>query len=69
MLTVTFSVPDEFGPALRAAVDEQRNLIGERLTGAHLFDKERDLTYASAAFASLGAAVNALVPRPAEDYD
>lgn len=69
MLTFTFSIPTEFGPAFRAAVEEQRNTIGERLTGAHEFDKERALTHASDAFASLGAAVNALVPRPSEDYD
>lgn len=68
MLTLSFQIPDEFGPAFRAAVDEMRNALGERLTGAHDFEKERAVTHASSAFASLARAVNAQVPRPAEEY-
>lgn len=69
MLTITFTIPDSHGPALRAAVDDLRNQVGEKLTGNHRYEKEEALTQSASALARLGAAVNAVVPRPAEDYE
>lgn len=69
MLTFTFSVPDEHGGALRAAIEGLRNDIGEKLTGNHRYEKEEALTQAAAALGPLAAAINEQVERPEEDYE
>lgn len=62
-------IPDEHGPALRSAINEHRNELGERLAGAHKFDKEDALTRAVSSFGQLAAAINAVIPKEDPDYE
>ena len=68
-LTFTFTVPHEFGSALKSAVDEISETIGGRLEGPHAFAKEGALTKAAAAVAALRASVNQQVKFGSADYD
>lgn len=65
LLTITFQVPDEHGPALRSAIEELSGELGSRVEGPHSFDREDALTKALCAVGILRAAVNTHVP--AED--
>ena len=55
---ITFDVALEHIPALNAAVDEIRDLVGTRLEGPHKFSKEAALTRASIGLGALAAALN-----------
>jgi hypothetical protein len=61
-LTSTTLIPSEHGPALRSAINEIRNELGERASGAHKYPKEEALTQAIAAVGQLAACVNTVVP-------
>lgn len=67
--TATAEIPSEQGPALRSALAEIRNEVGERLAGAHRFTKEHALTNASAALGSLCATVNAVIEKEDPEYE
>lgn len=58
-MTLTFTIRRGDGPALRSAIDEIRQKVGQRLEGAHLFAKEHSLTNAAIALACLAAVLNA----------
>lgn len=62
-------IPDEQGPALRSAIQEIRNEVGERLAGSHRFPKEFALTRAVSALGALGAAINVAIPEEDPDYE
>lgn len=62
-------IPSEQGPALRSALAEIRNEVGERLAGSHRFTKEHALTNASAALGSLCATVNTVIPNEDPEYE
>lgn len=62
-------IPSEFGPALRSALEDQQNLIGERLVGVHRFEREDALTAAATALAPLRAALNDVVPEGDPNYE
>lgn len=68
MITFTVSIPDEQGPALRSAIQEIRNEVGDRLVGSHKFNKEAALTLAATALGTLAAAINAQVPTEDKHY-
>jgi hypothetical protein len=62
-------IAEEHGPALRSAIDEIRNEVGERLAGSHRFPKEYALTRASTALGRFAAALNAVIRQEDEDYE
>jgi hypothetical protein len=66
---VTTEIPSEFGPALRSALEDLSNILGERLVGVHKFEREDALTFAVAALGPLRAAVNQVVPEGHPDYE
>lgn len=66
---MTVEIPSEFAPALRSAVNEQRNELGSRLSGVHVYTKEDALTRAAAAFATLAKAINHCIPEDDNDYE
>jgi hypothetical protein len=68
-LVFTFTIPNEFGPALKSAVDEISETIGARLEGPHAYEKEGALTHAAAAIAALRASVNQQVKRGSAAYE
>lgn len=65
----TAVIPTEQGPALRSAINEIRNEVGERLAGSHRFAKEYALTRASSALGALSAAINHVIPQEDPDYE
>lgn len=65
----TAEIPSENGPALRSAVSEIRNEVGERLAGSHRFAKEYALTRAASSLGALAGAVNAVIPEEDPDYE
>jgi hypothetical protein len=65
----TAEIPAEHAPALRSAIDEIRNEVGERLAGSHRFPKEYALTRAASALGRLAAAVNTVIPQEDPDYE
>ncbi|MCC2627770.1 MAG: hypothetical protein K0S14_1420 [Thermomicrobiales bacterium] len=65
----TAEIPSEFGPALRSALEDLSNIIGERLVGVHKFEREDALTFAATAVGTLRAAVNQIVPEGHPDYE
>lgn len=68
MKTFTVSIPDEFAPAFKSAVEEMSNTLGTRLESQHKYDKQDALTFASASFGILRAAVSAQVPEGDKRY-
>lgn len=62
-------IPSEFGPALRSALEELQNTIGERLVGVHPFEREDALTRAATGLAPLRAAFNTVVPQADPHYE
>jgi DNA replication initiation complex subunit (GINS family) len=62
-------IPSEFGPALRSALEELNNTVGERLASVHKFDREDALTRAATALGTLRAAINAVVPEGDPHYE
>jgi hypothetical protein len=62
-------IPSEFGPALRSALEDLNNILGERLVGVHKFEREDALTFAVTALGPLRAAVNQVVPEGHPDYE
>lgn len=67
--TATAEIPSENGPALRSALSEIRNEVGERLAGSHRFAKEYALTRASSSLGAVAAAVNQVIPNEDPDYE
>lgn len=67
-LEITFCIPVHTAPALRAAINEVRGLVGARLEGASRHAREAALTRAAVAIAALHAAINAKVPVEDPDY-
>jgi hypothetical protein len=65
----TAEIPSENGPALRSALSEIRNEVGERLAGSHRFAKEYALTRASSALGALAGAVNHVIAADDPDYE
>jgi len=65
----SIDIPSEFGPALRSAVNEMRNELGERAAGAYQYQKEDALTRAIAAVGALAAAINQVIPKEDPDYE
>ena len=66
--TFTFTVPGAFASALKSAVDELSERIGQRLEGPSAYDTEQALTHAAAAVGSLRAAVNVQVKTGSRHY-
>jgi hypothetical protein len=64
----TVTIPDEFAPALRSALEEIRNELGGRLEGAFTFAREQAITNASTALGTLSSAINAAVPAGDDHY-
>jgi hypothetical protein len=62
-------IPVEHAPALRSAIAELRNLLGERSKGTFLFKKEHALSRAIAALGSLAAPLNHVIAEEDRDYD
>jgi len=58
-VTIAFTIREGDGPALRSAIDEIRQKVGQRLEVPHLFAKEHALTNAAIALAALAAELNA----------
>jgi hypothetical protein len=67
-LEITFCVLARTGPALRSAILEISNIVGERLEGPHAWDKEQALTHAAMALGALRTSVCAAVPEDDPDY-
>lgn len=63
------TIPALHGPAFRSAIDEISNKLGERLSGAHRYDKEDALTRAVSAMGAFRGAVNAVIPEGDKDYE
>ena len=63
------TIPDEHGPALRSAIAEIRNELGERASGAHSYDKEDAIVRAISALAALASAINAVITEEDPHYD
>ena len=61
-------IPAEHAPALRSAILELNNELGERVAGAHNFAKEDALTRAVSAVGNLRAAINYVIPEEDPDY-
>lgn len=66
--TITADIPTSQAPALRSAIDEIRNEVGGRASGAHKYHKEDALTRAVDAVGRLAAALNYVVPEDDPDY-
>ena len=66
--TFTFTVPGAFASALKSAVDELSERIGQRLEGPSAYDTEQALTHAAAAVGQLRAAINAQVKAGSRHY-
>jgi hypothetical protein len=62
-------IPSEFGPALRSALEDLSNILGERLVGVHKFEREDSITFAVTALGPLRAAVNQVVPQGDPNYE
>lgn len=67
-VTITFTVPREIAPALKSAIEEKSNLVGEKLEGIALFAVEDARTRAARALGVLRAAITAQVPEGDPDY-
>lgn len=65
----TAEIPDVNGPALRSAIAEIRNELGERASGAHAFYKEDAIVRAINALGQLAAALNVVIPVEDPDYE
>lgn len=65
----TADIPAEHAGALRSAVNEIRNELGERVSGAHKFKKEHALTRAVSAVGRLAATINLVIPQEDPDYE
>jgi len=61
-------IPDAHGPAFRSAIEEIRNELGERLAGAHKYEKEDALTKAASAVGAFAGILNSVVPEGDKDY-
>jgi hypothetical protein len=66
--SITANIPSSQAPAFRSAVEEMRNELGGRASGAHKYPKEDALTRAVAAFGSFAAAVNYIVTEGDPNY-
>jgi hypothetical protein len=67
--SVTVNVPTSHAPALRSAVEEIRNELGGRASGAHQYNKEDAVTRALDAVAKLASGINYVVPEGDPDYE
>lgn len=67
--SITTEIPSEQGPALRSALAEIRNEVGERLAGSHRFAKEYALTHAASALGQLSAAINQVIEKEDPEYE
>lgn len=63
------TIPAEHAPALRSAINEIRNELGERVSGAFAFKKEHALTRAVSAIGHVAAALNLVTPEDDPDYE
>lgn len=61
-------IPAAHAPALRSAVTEIRQELGERLAGAHKYGKEDALTRAVSAIGAFASALNRVVLVEDRDY-
>lgn len=68
MIHIAFDIPSAHGPALRAAIEEISNEVGERLVGQHRYEREDALTKAACALGALRAAIHAAIPHEDEHY-
>jgi hypothetical protein len=66
--TATAEIPTCLAPALRSAIQEQRNELAGRASGAHQYNREDAITRALDAIGALAAAINAVVPEEDADY-
>lgn len=67
--TAIATIPSALGPSLRSTILEHANELGEKGKGSFDYDKEDSLTRATAAFNTLRAAINTVVPKDDEHYD
>ena len=65
----TAEIPDVNGPALRSAIAEIRNELGERASGAHAFYKEDAIVRAINSLGALASALNVVIPKEDPDYE
>jgi hypothetical protein len=66
--TASAEIPNAHGPALRSGIKEMRNEIGERASGAFLYEKEDSLTRAISAFGALASVVNTIIQDEDPNY-
>jgi hypothetical protein len=67
-ISITFRVRRKHGPALRAAIDDIRERVGERSETIASYATEQAVTDAAIALGSLAAAVNRHFPLASEAY-
>lgn len=66
--TITADIPSSQAPAFRSALEEMRNELGGRASGAHKYAKEDALTRAVAAVGKFAAALNYVVTEGDPNY-
>lgn len=66
--TITANIPSSQAPAFRSALDEMRNELGGRASGAHKYAKEDALTRAVASVGQFAAALNYVIPEGDPNY-
>lgn len=77
MLSITFvhhgqsasvNIPTNQTPSLRSAIQELRNELGGRASGAHQYNREDSIMRALDAVGKLASGLNAVVPEEDPDY-
>lgn len=58
----------ELGPALRSAIQEHRDELGERAKGSYEYNKEAALTRAIITMGKLAAGINHIIPTEDPNY-
>lgn len=67
--SATVNIPTCQAPSLRSAVDEIRDELGGRASGAHQYNREDSITRAVDAIGKLSSAINYVVPEGDPDYE
>jgi hypothetical protein len=67
-IAAAVEIPVAHGPALRSALREIRNELGERASGAFQYDKEDAITRAISALGQVASVVNKVIPEEDSHY-
>lgn len=65
----SFTIAEEFAPALRSAIEDITNRVGTALESPSSYSRETALTYAAIGLGALRAAVCRVVPTSDVDYE